>query len=134
MDLSQEWNPVPKPIKKKYVKGAKRNDFPLSVRKQKKKDTKGICEYCQSKRANEMHHVIRRRKGRGVYTNAIYLCWYCHTQIIHKDRKIENKLVIEYEKTYGKYFFLDFKDIEAIPKNELDKKALRIWEVFNKEG
>lgn len=123
----------PKRTKQKYVKSAQaqRNDFSPFVRKRKKADTQGICEYCNSRRGREMHHVVRRGKGRGCYTNAMYLCFRCHHEIVHADRSIEDKLKLEYELTYGKYYFMDERDIEAIPQHERDKVALRKWEHFN---
>lgn len=156
MDLSTQWNPVPKPIKKdkvkkprssikpkrtkkKNIKGkqAQRNNFSPKVRKLRMKHSGGVCEYCESRKATELHHVKRKGfsgKGRGVFTNAMYLCWHCHHNIVHnpKDNSIEKKLMIEYEKTYGKYYYLDSKDIEQIHPDDIDKKALKRWEHYNK--
>jgi 5-methylcytosine-specific restriction endonuclease McrA len=39
----------------------------------------GICEYCQSAMATEMHHRLARSLGGGWSPgNIIHLCWKCH--------------------------------------------------------
>lgn|GEM_PF-3205099 len=137
-------NPVPKPQfkpkakknkKSKRSPAAKRNDFPPGVRRRKKVDSQGVCELCNNARIEELHHVKRRNPGRGVYSNAIYLCWHCHNEIVHKDRHVEDGLRDKYEFNHGRYYYMDKKDIETLWRfrKEIDFESIKLWEKVNRQ-
>ena len=93
--------------KRRVPKQAERNSFSEKVRKEVDARSKGICEYCHCKRATQRHHVVpRSRMGRGVYTNAIHMCYECH-KLPHNSEEVMQELIEMYTQKYGKNFYKD---------------------------
>ncbi|MEK5416319.1 HNH endonuclease [Paenibacillus sp. FSL L8-0708] len=70
------------------------------------------CPCCKVAPANTTHHVWPRgRKGRGVKTNALRVCWPCHDKIQTNDELLQYWISV-YREKYGDYFWFDEQDWE----------------------
>lgn len=60
----------------------KRKDIPNEIRKQVYERSNGVCEWCNSQRATQMHHKKYRSAG-GLDTgdNLIHVCVECHIKL-----------------------------------------------------
>jgi len=98
---------VPKPNFKRSKPTRKhRNNFSKKVREQIYERDNGCCRNCGGI-GTEIHHVIfRSQGGRGVYTNGLLVCHYCHRRI-HDHKILANKWVFLFEQEYGKNFHED---------------------------
>ncbi|MEK4451600.1 HNH endonuclease [Paenibacillus sp. FSL L8-0506] len=71
-----------------------------------------VCPCCKTASSNTTHHVWPRgRKGRGVKTNGLRVCWPCHDKIQTTDELLQYWISV-YREKYGDYFWFDEKDWE----------------------
>lgn len=71
-----------------------------------------ICPCCKTAASNTTHHVWPRgRKGRGVKTNGLRVCWPCHDKIQTTDELLQYWISV-YREKYGDHFYFDEKDWE----------------------
>ncbi|WP_051424760.1 hypothetical protein [Paenibacillus graminis] len=69
-----------------------------------------VCPCCKSAASNTTHHVWSRdRKGRGVKTNGLRVCWPCHDKIQITDELLQYWISV-YREKYGDHFWFDEKD------------------------
>ncbi|MEC0170842.1 HNH endonuclease [Paenibacillus graminis] len=69
-----------------------------------------VCPCCKSAASNTTHHVWPRdRKGRGVKTNGLRVCWPCHDKIQITDELLQYWISV-YREKYGDHFWFDEKD------------------------
>lgn len=99
--------PVPKPsFKRRKPKRGKRGRFDEVTRKRIIDRDEGKCREC-GQRGTEIHHVIfRAQNGRGVYTNGLLLCHFCHRRL-HDNADLANKWVAIFHDEYGADFHHD---------------------------
>ncbi|MNW51778.1 hypothetical protein D3C74_292710 [compost metagenome] len=89
-----------------------RGEFPKDVIAKLIADSNGICECCKAAEATTTHHVYPRgRKGRGVKTNGLRLCWPCHDRIQINEELLQFWISVFRDK-YGDYFWFDEQDWE----------------------
>ncbi|SPY16132.1 nuclease [Paenibacillus polymyxa] len=89
-----------------------RGEFPKDVIAELIADSNGICECCKAAEATTTHHVYPRgRKGRGVRTNGLRLCWPCHDRIQINEELIQF-WISAFRDKYGDYFWFDEQDWE----------------------
>lgn len=99
---------IPKPNHKRRVPiQSKRNNFSKKVRKEIHKRDDGICQICYSMKGTEIHHCkFKSQGGRGVATNGILLCSYCHRQV-HQDYELAESIRKRMETRFGKDYHKD---------------------------
>ncbi|QUL57540.1 HNH endonuclease [Paenibacillus tritici] len=69
-----------------------------------------LCPCCKIAPSTTTHHVWPRgRKGRGVKSNALRVCWPCHDKIQTTDELLQFWISI-YREKYGDYFYFDEQD------------------------
>lgn len=82
MSLSNEWNPVPKPSKKRRISLTQRQmgDISNEVDKQLKERSKGVCEPLNKAKAIQRAHLTGRRQisHKTTVTDLIHICVPCH--------------------------------------------------------
>lgn len=97
----------------------KRRKPTLSKRGQFSKDTKftvyneqnGLCFMC-SRQGSDFHHVhFKSQGGRGVYTNCLLLCRYCHTEV-HQKRIMADTLRNHMKALHGANYYKDGWDLD----------------------
>lgn len=89
-----------------------RGEFPREVIAELIKESGGICQHCKSAEATTTHHVMPRgRKGRGVKSNGLRLCWPCH-DMIQTDEELLQYWISVYREKYGDHFWFDDQDWE----------------------
>ncbi|WP_328800302.1 HNH endonuclease signature motif containing protein [Paenibacillus sp. LX16] len=89
-----------------------RGEFPKDVIAELIADSNGICECCKAAEATTTHHVYPRgRKGRGVKTNGLRLCWPCHDRIQINEELLQF-WISAFRDKYGDYFWFDDQDWE----------------------
>ncbi|QYK68300.1 HNH endonuclease signature motif containing protein [Paenibacillus sp. S02] len=89
-----------------------RGEFPKDVIAELIADSNGICECCKAAEATTTHHVYPRgRKGRGVKTNGLRLCWPCHDRIQINEELLQF-WISAFRDKYGDYFWFDEQDWE----------------------
>lgn len=75
-------------------------------------ESNGICPICKSANSDTTHHVMPRgRKGRGVKTNGLRLCWPCHDAVQTNEEALQYWISVFRDK-YGDHFWFDEKDWE----------------------
>ncbi|MEK3735675.1 HNH endonuclease signature motif containing protein [Paenibacillus sp. FSL H7-0941] len=75
-------------------------------------ESSGICPICKSSNSDTTHHVMPRgRKGRGVKTNGLRLCWPCHDAVQTNEEALQYWISVFRDK-YGDRFWFDEKDWE----------------------
>ncbi|OME16443.1 HNH endonuclease, partial [Paenibacillus odorifer] len=75
-------------------------------------ESSGICPICKSANSDTTHHVMPRgRKGRGVKTNGLRLCWPCHDAVQTNEEALQYWISVFRDK-YGDRFWFDEKDWE----------------------
>ncbi|GGF73194.1 hypothetical protein GCM10010912_18000 [Paenibacillus albidus] len=82
------------------------------------------CPCCKVAASNTTHHVWPRgRKGRGVKTNGLRVCWPCHDKIQTTDELLQYWISV-YREKYGDHFWFDEKDWEEFnhKQNALQQK------------
>ena len=95
-----------------------RGEFPKDVVAELIKESGGICQHCKSADATTTHHVMPRgRKGRGVITNGLRLCWPCH-DMIQTDEELLQYWISVYRDKYGDYFWFDDQDWEEFNRKQ----------------
>jgi len=101
------FKPVPKPHHERRVpKQSRRNEFSKKVRDQIYERDQGKCRNCGGV-GTEIHHVVfRSQGGRGVFTNGLLVCHYCHKRI-HEHKILANKWKFLFEQEYGPDFYKD---------------------------
>jgi hypothetical protein len=101
------FHPVDKPHHKRIVKQkGDRGEFPPAVRKKIVQDQNGQCQIC-GRPTTHIHHVWPRgRHGRGVYTNGLLACNYCHNPLIHGGPYLQY-FIDQFVKKYGPEFYMD---------------------------
>lgn len=101
-----------------------RGDFPKDVIAELIEESRGICECCKIVEATTTHHVYPRgRKGRGVKTNGLRLCWPCHDRI-QTNEELLQFWISAFRDKYGEYFWFDEQDWDEYNrKQEVQKKA-----------
>lgn len=107
--------PVPKPNKhkRKVPTQGQRGKFTPQTIQAIYSRSGGICEYCHSKKATDIHHVVSKaRFGRNNFTNGIHICRDCHNQA-HKNEEVMQDMIRIYEQKYGKNFYKDEWDLQA---------------------
>ena len=99
---------VPKPNHKRRVpKQADRNKFSKEVMQQIYERDDGICQICFSSRGTEIHHIkFRSSGGRGVKSNGILLCPYCH-RLAHQEWEVAEGLRLRAKNKYGPDYYKD---------------------------
>lgn len=99
--------PVPKPsFKRKAPKKSVRGNFNRQTRQKIYERDEGLCRNCGSI-GEEIHHVkYRSQNGRGVYTNGLTLCSYCHRKV-HRERELSEHWMNKFEELYGKDYYKD---------------------------
>lgn len=113
-----------------------RGDFPKEVIAELIEESNGICECCKAVEATTTHHVYPRgRKGRGVKTNGLRLCWPCHDRI-QTNEELLQFWISAFRDKYGDHFWFDEQDWEeynrkqeARQKVEQEKRSRE--ELFN---
>ncbi|MEK4456868.1 HNH endonuclease [Paenibacillus sp. FSL R10-2748] len=106
-----------------------RGEFPKDVIAELIADSNGICECCKVTEATTTHHVYPRgRKGRGVKTNGLRLCWPCHDRIQINEELLQF-WISAFRDKYGDCFWFDEQDWEehnrklaARQRMEVEKK------------
>ncbi|WP_311078021.1 HNH endonuclease signature motif containing protein [Paenibacillus polymyxa] len=89
-----------------------RGEFPKDVIAELIADSNGICECCKAAEATTTHHVYPRgRKGRGVKTNGLRLCWPCHDRI-QTNEELLQFWISAFRDKYGDYFWFDEQNWE----------------------
>ena len=101
-----------------------RGDFPKEVIAQLIEESNGICECCKIVEATTTHHVYPRgRKGRGVKTNGLRLCWPCHDRI-QTNEELLQFWISAFRDKYGENFWFDEQDWDQYNrKQEVQQKA-----------
>lgn len=129
MDLSREYNPVPKTVTKKPNRNRKKRKqkgvevfkgVKVPHRKQRAKIkrqayNKALTEWGEQCFCGnpfiEMHHVVfRSQQGRGGFRNLHPLCKK-HHDLAHKDRVFADWLRSQHENRYGPHYFKDCFDL-----------------------
>lgn len=83
-----------------------------------------VCPCCKTAPSSTTHHVWPRgRKGRGVKTNGLRVCWPCHDKIQTNDELLQYWISV-YREKYGDHFWFDEKDWEEFnhKQNALQQK------------
>jgi len=136
LNLSNEWNPVPKPVKKDKQRRNGKAKIPKKRKKKKLEVYKGrtipsaktrgqiskreyermveefgsVCIVCCSPYI-EAHHIrFRSQGGRGKWRNLAPLCKKHHMKA-HSDRKFADWLREEREKRFGSWYWADEYDL-----------------------
>lgn len=87
-----------------------RGDFPKEVIAELIEESDGICECCKIAEGTTTHHVYPRgRKGRGVKTNGLRLCWPCHDRI-QTNEELLQFWISSFRDKYGDRFWFDGQD------------------------
>ncbi|MDT0123912.1 HNH endonuclease signature motif containing protein [Paenibacillus sp. RRE4] len=95
-----------------------RGDFPKEVIAQLIEESNGICECCKIAEATTTHHVYPRgRKGRGVKTNGLRLCWPCHDRI-QTNEELLQFWISAFRDKYGDHFWFDEQDWEEYNRKQ----------------
>lgn len=102
---------VPKPnFPRRIPKKSERGNFSKEIRERVHEKSNGICQQCKSNPGEEVHHVMfRSRSGRGVETNALFLCHMCHSHV-HADNELAEYWINVYTDRYGPRFYKDEYD------------------------
>ena len=136
LNLSNEWNPVPKPVRKDKPRRKGKAKVPKKRKKKKLEVYKGrtipsaktrgqiskreyermveefgsVCIVCCSPYI-EAHHIrFRSQGGRGKWRNLAPLCKKHHMKA-HSDRKFADWLREEREKRFGSWYWADEYDL-----------------------
>ncbi|MEK4058742.1 MULTISPECIES: HNH endonuclease signature motif containing protein [Paenibacillus] len=73
-------------------------------------ESSGTCPICKCAPSDTTHHVMPKgRKGRGVKTNGLRLCWPCHDAIQTNEEALQYWISVFRDK-YGDHFWFDEKD------------------------
>ncbi|GAS82430.1 unknown protein [Paenibacillus amylolyticus] len=101
-----------------------RGDFPKEVIAKLIEESNGICECCKIAEGTTTHHVYPRgRKGRGVKTNGLRLCWPCHDRI-QTNEELLQFWISAFRDKYGDRFWFDEQDWDEYNrKQEVQQKA-----------
>ncbi|MDR0269613.1 HNH endonuclease signature motif containing protein [Paenibacillus sp.] len=100
-----------------------RGEFPKEAIAELIEESNGICQHCKDAEATTTHHVMPRgRKGRGVKTNGLRLCWPCHDKI-QTDEELLQYWISVYREKYGDYFWFDEQDWEEYNRKQDAVKA-----------
>lgn len=101
-----------------------RGDFPKDVIAELIEESNGICECCKIAEGTTTHHVYPRgRKGRGVKTNGLRLCWPCHDRI-QTNEELLQFWIFAFRDKYGDHFWFDEQDWDEYNrKQEAQQKA-----------
>src|SRR5690625_3474587 len=99
--------PVPKvTYKRRKPVRRKRNNFSKKVRQEILERDDYKCQQCGG-RGTQIHHVMPRgRNGRGVVTNGLTLCDFCHDQV-HQNADLLNGWIKHYKSFFGDEFWKD---------------------------
>ncbi|MFT9370124.1 HNH endonuclease [Paenibacillus polymyxa] len=101
-----------------------RGEFPKDVIAELIADSNGICECCKAAEATTTHHVYPRgRKGRGVKTNGLRLCWPCHDRIQINEELLQFWVSVFRDK-YGDYFWFDEQDWEEHNRKQAARQRM----------
>ncbi len=75
-------------------------------------ESDGICPACKCAPSLTTHHVMPKgRKGRGVKTNGLRMCWPCH-DITQTNEELLQYWISVFRDKYGDHFWFDEKDWE----------------------
>ncbi|ETT30294.1 hypothetical protein C161_27603 [Paenibacillus sp. FSL R5-192] len=101
-----------------------RGDFPKEVIAELIEESNGICESCKIAEGTTTHHVYPRgRKGRGVKTNGLRLCWPCHDRI-QTNEELLQFWISAFRDKYGDHFWFDEQDWDEYNrKQEAQRKT-----------
>lgn len=100
-----------------------RGEFPREVIAELIEESGSICQHCKASEATTTHHVMPRgRKGRGVKTNGLRLCWTCH-DTIQIDEELLQYWISVYRDKYGEHFWYDEQDWEEFNHKQAAVKA-----------
>lgn len=95
-----------------------RGEFPREVIAELITESGGVCQHCKAVEATTTHHVMPRgRKGRGVKTNGLRLCWPCHDKI-QTDEELLQYWISVYRDKYGDFFWFDEQDWEEYNRKQ----------------
>ncbi|CCC85720.1 hypothetical protein PPM_2783 [Paenibacillus polymyxa M1] len=101
-----------------------RGEFPKDVIAELIADSNGICECCKAAEATTTHHVYPRgRKGRGVKTNGLRLCWPCHDRI-QTNEELLQFWISAFRDKYGDHFWFDEQDWEEYNRKQAARKRV----------
>ncbi|MNW44655.1 hypothetical protein D3C74_218930 [compost metagenome] len=107
-----------------------RGEFPRAVIADLIAESGGVCQHCKAAEATTTHHVYPRgRKGRGVKTNGLRLCWTCH-DTIQTDEELLQYWISVYRDKYGERFWFDEQDWEEYNRKQ---EAARVAEAEKQE-
>jgi HNH endonuclease len=129
MNLADEWNPVDKPVYKRYKpKRADRGKFSEKVRIQIKDHFNRTCQGCGIQREHlHIHHVMPKGSGvgRGVFTNGLLVCNPCHRKIHdEKDQTLLKFWQDVFRKKYGVNYFRDTQDLKEMARVLADREEM----------
>lgn len=95
-----------------------RGEFPRNVISELIEESGDICQHCKAAEATTTHHVYPRgRKGRGVKSNGLRLCWPCHDMIQTNEELLQHWISV-YRDKYGDRFWFDEQDWEEFSQKE----------------
>ncbi|KKD53927.1 MULTISPECIES: HNH endonuclease [Paenibacillus] len=101
-----------------------RGEFSKDVIAELIADSNGICECCKTAEATTTHHVYPRgRKGRGVKTNGLRLCWPCHDRI-QTNEELLQFWISAFRDKYGDHFWFDEQDWEEYNRKQAASKRV----------
>ncbi|MCL6605528.1 MAG: HNH endonuclease [Paenibacillus sp.] len=87
-------------------------------------ESDGICPACKNAPSTTTHHVMPKgRKGRGVKTNGLRMCWPCHDTTQTNEELLQYWISVFRDK-YGDRFWFDEKDWEE--HNHKQNKQMQI--------
>jgi hypothetical protein len=110
VNLSNEFNPVPKPSFKKAKSRKKRNEISKQEYQRAVEEFGDCCVLCK-RHPIEMHHVrFRSPGGRGTFRNLMPLCKKHHV-MAHTSRPLADQLRADREQKYGKWYGADRHDL-----------------------
>lgn len=100
-----------------------RGEFPRSVVEELISEAGGKCQSCRTNADTTTHHVYPRgRKGRGVKTNGLRLCWPCHDRIQTNEELLQFWISAFHDK-FGDRFWFDEQDWEEYNRKQNAVKA-----------
>ncbi|MEC0242006.1 HNH endonuclease signature motif containing protein [Paenibacillus dokdonensis] len=100
-----------------------RGEFPRSIVEELISEAGGKCQCCKTNSDTTTHHVYPRgRKGRGVKTNGLRLCWPCHDRI-QTNEELLQFWISAYRDKYGEWFWFDEQDWEEFNRKQDVVKA-----------
>jgi 5-methylcytosine-specific restriction endonuclease McrA len=158
MNLSHEFNPVPKPVTQRKDKQRRKGKAKIPKKRKKKnpqvykgrkipsKKKRGevskreynlmienfgsVCVICGNPYISAHHVKFRSHEGRGKWRNLMPLCVRCHRRA-HDDKKFADWLRQEREKRFGPWYWADEYDL--FKANLIPNTTKEMFERFMKE-